>query len=226
MKYSIGSNRLNSSGQFPATPGKSSQRIANVIPAGQTVPLPVAGNFFYVTAATAAFDIKPSGGVFQSFSVGTGLNLLPQNSFNQIQVRNTTGNSIAFEMFVGFDGFIDNRVIISDAGGKQVAYPTYPTANAATSVAINDLSGGSFTDINGNKWYALSRVTIIISNVDAGVTLLLQKSGSVVSGGPAIAAIYPVTALRYDASGNYALNTGGGNINAIVSEIYNAVAST
>jgi len=76
-----------------------------------------------------------------------------------------------------------------------------------------------------NKWYAVNRVAILIFNPDAGVTLLLQKAGSVVANGPAIGIIYPTTSLRVDASGNYCLQLGGANINAVVSEIYNAVVN-
>lgn len=206
--------------------GRSSQFIRNIIPAGQTVPFPAAGTMFYVTQATAPFEIKPSGGSFNSYDIGTGLELAPVNAFEQLQIRNPSAFPIVFELFIGFDGFIDNRVIISQTTLTQISFPTYPTASAAAAVAINDLVGQKIADINGNQWYAMGRVAIIVSNLDPGVTLLLQRAGSAVANGPAVCAIFPVTSLNLPVSGDYSLSVGGGNINAIVSEIYNAIPAT
>jgi hypothetical protein len=130
---------------------------------------------------------------------------------------------VVFELHVGFQGFIDNKLIIADTLYPNVVRPTYPTPNAAAIVEIDDISGEAFTDINGGEWYALNRLAIIICNTDNGVTLLLQKADSIVANGPAIAAIQPTFSLNYPASGDYVLHLGGANINAIVSEIYRAI---
>lgn len=153
------------------------------------------------------------------------MNLNDENAFAMIEVKNNNSFVIVFELFVGFQGFIDNKLILSQALYPQVAYPTYPTPNAAANVNINDISGTKFADINGVNYYALYRVAIVISNTDTGVTLLLQKAGSVVANGPAVMSIFPATSIRIDMSGNYCLNLGGANINAIVSEIYSALAA-
>lgn len=218
-QIATGSNRVNSAGEFPrAAIGKTSTVIRNIVPAGQTVPFPAAGDSFYVTFASAPLTIKPDTGVANSYVQGTGLNLI--NPFNQLNITNPGTAAVVFEVFVGFDEYIDNRVIIAQQAVNSYAFATYPTPNAAAAVAINDLSGTQIADINGNKFYAVSREAIYIGNPDPAVTILLQKQGSAVANGPAVLPIYPLTSLRYPAGGNFSLSVGGGNINAIVSEIY------
>jgi hypothetical protein len=203
---------------------RTSQVLRNIVPANSSLQFPVSGNTFYVLFTSAQVIIKPGNGSANPYDTGTGLAAPEINSFGQLQIINPTANAIVFEIFVGFDGFIDNRVILAQVSGlRLVAYPTYPVTSAAASVAINDISATAFNDINGNQWYAVNRVAIIISNPDTGVTLFLQEEGSSIANGPAIAAIYPLTSLNYPVSGNYSLSVGGGNINALVSEIYNAI---
>lgn len=217
-------NRVNSSGAALGNiKARSSLFISNVIPANETLPVPVAGMFFYVTAASAPIEIRPSGGIFNSYAPGTGLELDEVNTFSRLDIRNNNAFPVAFQVFIGFDKYIDKRLIYAQSSLFNVAKPTYPTTNASATVAITDVSGQIFTDINGKQWYAVQRDSIIISNTDAGVTLLLQKAGSIIANGPAIAAIYGATTLRLDVQGDYSLSTGGGNINAIVSEIYLAI---
>lgn len=221
-----GNNRLNSSGTPYIDPrARSSQQINNIVQAGQTLPVPCNGNQFYVLFSSANIDIRPSGGVFNEYTQGTGLNLPDINAFNLLEVKNNTAGAIVFALFVGFDGFIDNRLILANNLTPQVSFPTYPTASAAATVSIIDQSGQPITDVNGDSWYAIQRQAIMVFNPDTGVTLLLQKFGSVVSNGPAVAAIYPQTSLNYPVSGDYTLSVGGGMVNAIVSEIYTALAA-
>lgn len=219
-----GNNRLNSSG-LPLADFRSrgSQQINNIVQAGDTLPVPCNGTQFYVLFCSNTISIRPSGGVFNDYGQGTGLNLPDINQFNLLEVKNNSASAIVFALFVGFDSFIDNRLILTDNLTPLVAFPTYPTANAANAIAINDLSGQPFTDINGKKWYGVSRQSILVFNPDTGVTLLLQAAGSAISSGPAVGIIYPQTSLNYPASGNYSISVGGGNINAIVSEIYTAL---
>lgn len=220
-----GDNRQNSSGNFAATSPLSRTSIIYpiVVPANAVVPVPCAGTVFYVTVATAPVQIRPVSGVFNTYTNGKGLRLQPQNAFASLEVKNTNAFPVVVQLFVGFDEFIDNTLILANTGQQLVARPTYPTASAAANVNILDISGSAFLDINGVSWYALQREAIYISNIDSGVTLLLQKLGSVVSNGPSAIAIFPTSNLRYAASGDFCLNVGGGNINAIVSELYQAI---
>jgi len=219
-------NRVNTSRQAPVSQrARGSLRYANIIQPGATLQVPCFGTQFYFRTATSDLFVRPNGGVFSQYGAGEGLQLDEVNTFSMLEIRNQNATAIVFELFVGFQEFIDNKLILASSLYPQVAYPTYPTANAATTVDIPDLSATKITDINGGQWYALYRVAIIVSNLDTGVTLLLQESGSVISNGPAICGIQPATAFRYDASGDYSINNGGGNINAIVSEIYTVIAA-
>lgn len=218
------SNRTNTQGVAPVNArSRTSQYYANVIPAGGTLPVPCTGTTFYVTACSAPVGIRPRGGIRNIYEQGTGLDLDPLNAFDQLEVYNPHAFAIAFQIFVGFDRFIDNRLILAGNTQPVVAYPTYPVANAATSVDIPDRTGAVITDLEGNEFYALSRVCIIISNTDSGVTLLLHGPGATLSSDPAVAAVFPTTSLRYDAAGDFSLTVGGGNINCVVSELYNAI---
>lgn len=220
----VTNNRINSQGVTPAsTRGGSSLRYANIIKAGTALQIPAQGTQFYFRTATATISARPNGGVFSDYVQGEGLQLDLDNTFNLVEVKNNNSFDVIFELFIGFQGFIDNKLIIANQLYPQVAFPTYPTASAAATVDINDKSGSQFTDINGGKWYALSRVAIVISNTSAGTTVLVQKAGSAVANGPAIAAVFPMTSIRLDVSGNYRLNVGGGNIDCIVSEIYQSI---
>lgn len=211
------------------TRGKASQVITSVVPALGTLPLRVSGSAYYVIQTSAALLIRPSAagsvGFFDSHTTGTGKDLGDLNAFDMLEVQNTTALAIVFQIFVGWDGYIDKRLILANQNTPQVVYPTCKTASSAAVVNINDLSGSQFTDVNGNKWYALYRVAILIFNPDTGVTLLVQKAGSITASDFAIGVVYPQTSLRLDVAGNYCLNLGGANINAIVSEIYASLPS-
>lgn len=220
-------NIVNTQGAaLPDKKNRTSLFINASIPAGGTLPFAATGTQFYVLVTSAPISIRPSKGSFNSYNVGQGLQLDEVNAFSSIEVKNETANAIAVSIFVGFDSFIDNTLILNNASNPAVAYPTYPTPNAAATININDLSGTSFTDINGKKWIAVNRVAILIFNTDTGSTYLVQKSGSAISNGPAIASVFAQTAVRLDVTGNYTMATGGANINVIVSEIYNAIPST
>jgi len=219
-------NRLNTQGMPLGTfKNRRSTFVSGSLPAGETRQLAVSGSQFYITAASAPVTLRPSGGIFNSYQQGTGLQLQEVNAFSSLEVFNPLAVAVAFQIFVGFDQFLDNRLYLVNQAQPIVAFPTYPTPNSAASIAINDLAGGPFTDINGGKWYAISRVAIIICNTDTGVSYLLMKASATTSSDPAIAAVYPQTSLRLENSGNYKMATGGGNINAIVSELYQAIAA-
>lgn len=220
-------NKVNTQGAaLPDKKNRQSGVYNQSVAAGQTLPLTCVGTQFYVLFTSAPINIRPSKGSFNSYNTGQGLQLDDENAFTQLELQNNTANAIVVSVFVGFQEFIDKTLILNNVTNPNVAYPTYPTASAAATVNINDLSGQQFTDINGKKWYAISRVAILIFNTDTGTTYLVQLKGANTSNGKAIAAVYPSTAIRLDFSGDYALATGGANVNAIVSEIYNAIPAT
>jgi hypothetical protein len=218
------SNLSTTQGAAPfSAKNRTSLTVPLSVPANSTMPLPVSGTQFYLVVATDTVDIRPSGGVFNTYSQGKGLQLTLENAFSMLEIKNDHPFPVVVAIFVGFDDFIDKTLIINQSFEKQVAYPTYPTANAAASIDFVDLSGQLFQDINGNEWFALSREAIYVSNLDTGVTLLLAESGATNPTDPATIAIFPTTSLRYPTAGDFTITTGGGNINAIASEIYYAI---
>jgi hypothetical protein len=218
---SVANNTVNTQGRPPATPkNRTSIFISNIIQPGETLPMSVAGNTFYVTVATAELQIRPSNGAFNGYSVGTGLDLDLSNSFEKIEVRNDNAFAVVFQIFVGFDRYIDKRLYLDTTNLPLVTIPTYSTPSTAAAVQITDKSAQVVTDINGQEWYAISRQSIVIANTDAGVTLLVQQFGSVVANGPAIGAVPPLTSWQLATSGDYTLHLGGAMINAIVAEVY------
>jgi hypothetical protein len=221
-----GSNRVNSTGvALPSVANRTSRFYNNVIAAGSTLQVPITGTMFYVTVAAAPIEIKPMGGVFNSYQQGTGLELDLVNAFDLLEIRNPNPNPVVFQVFVGFDKFIDRRIFLNTWQTPQVAYPTVDTPNVATAVAIPDISGQAFDDINGNSWYAIARVALIVSNVDSGVAFTIQAAGATTATGPAICNVPPLTSIRLDVSGDYSLHVGGGAIPAIVTEIYQALSA-
>lgn len=220
-------NTVNTQGAaLPNKKNRTSLFINASIPANSTLPFAAPGTQFYVLVTSAGINIRPSKGSFNSYNVGQGLQLEIENAFSSIEIQNVTANPIAVSVFVGFDSFIDNTLILNNASNPSVVLATYPTPSTAATIAIVDKSGVAFTDINGGKWIAVNRVAILVFNTDSGATYLVQKAGSAVGNGPAIAAVFPLTAIRLDVTGNYSMATGGGNLNVIVSEIYNAIPST
>ncbi len=229
VQTATGSNRTNSSGRSLGNiVNRTSLTIRNIVQAGGILPIPAAGTQFYVSFASAPIEIRPSDGTFVAYSQGTGLQLTEVNSFSLLEIRNQTANPITFELFVGFDQYIDNRLIITTSSLAQVVYPTYPVAGSATFIDIPDRANTAFDDINGNHWLGVSRVCILVGNPDASQLLYVQRGvpAPTLLTDPAILPVYPGTSSRLDVSGHYAMTVGGGSINAIVSEIYNAIPAT
>lgn len=193
---------------------------------GATQRATAQGTQAYFVVATAPVNARPLGGDFVTYSQGTGINA--QNPFDWVELQNFQPYPIVVSIWVGFDNFIDRRLILANAQTPDVIYPTYPVPNAATFVNIVDLSGGAFKDVNGTQWLALYRKSILIFNLDTGNTYKLggySPTGADV--GKYVAAISPAPLpIRLDIAGNYTYQTGGGNVNAIVSEVYSSILAS
>src|SRR5581483_991275 len=204
-------------------PTRSSQILNCIIAPNSTLPVAQAGNRFYLVATSFPVRIRPQKGTFNTYYQGTGLAVDPDNSFSSIEVQNTTDNSIVVSLFVGFGDYIDNRAILVNDIIQQVINPTYPVPNASNTVLIPDLSGEAFVDINGNTWLALNRISLQISNLDASNNLQIRDFSRDVG---SIGIVFSQTSYILGTAGDYALQIGGGStpINAVVSEVYNAIA--
>jgi len=198
------------------------------IPAGQSVQVNQNGSNAYFVVATGAVNLRArthlSAQAYSLFYQGTGIR---DTEFSSVEVQNPNAFSVVISLWVGHAAFDDKRLILNQTATPSVANPTYPDPGSApsTNVDIADLSGGPFTDINGNLWLALYRVMILISNLDAGVVLLVQKSGGT-GASPAILAVQPLTDRAIPVSGDYTINNGGANLNCIISELYASIPQT
>jgi hypothetical protein len=213
---------------LPVSRESGGRAIAIPINAGDTVPIPQRGTQFYLQISTGTVNIRARAGSagagdFSLFTQGTGDK--SKNPFDIVEINNPNAFPVVLQIWIGFDDFIDNRLILSNATIPNVTYPTQPD-DTATNIPIPDLSGGPFLDLNGNKWLALFRIAIIISNTSTGTTLLLQKFGSVVANGPAAVIIPAGLVIGHNSSGDFSMSVGGGVIPAIVSEIYQAIQAT
>lgn len=206
--------------QLPAATGTGAQ----LVPAEQQIIAP--GSKFYVITASAQINIQPvragNIGISNPFGVGQGQPVTGGYEF--LTVRNYNSFPVVALVWVGFDDFINNQMVIASTVNQAVTFPTQ-SLPTSTQININDLSGTAFLDINGKKWYAIQRQAIIISNLDTGVSLLLQKAGSAVANGAAVLLCPVAIPVEHRSGGNFTISTGGATINAIVSEIYLAFAA-
>jgi hypothetical protein len=212
----------NSSLQVPTA--QTSQTITVPVAAGTTSPVNLQGNRFYVIATNGPVNIKPysgaSSGAYNQFNTAQGTWGLA-NNFTNLELQNPNSFPIIVVLWVGFDDFRNDQLTLINSQFSQVAYPTYPVASAATTIAINDLSGTIFVDINGKQWGALQRMAIQIFNLATAVNYLVYKAGG--SGvNPAIASCPARLPISLPIQGNYAMASGSA-IDAIVSEIYYSV---
>lgn len=185
------------------------------------IPITLAGSQFYllVTSAPITIQAMRGGAIGASNSYNTGQGQFVNNQFDSLIAKNYNLFAIVALVWVGFDEFIDNQLILNTNLTPLFTYATQSTPTA-TNINIVDQSGQQITDINGSKFLAVSRQSIIISNVSTGTTILLQKFGSVVANGPSVLAVPPGLPLAHNSGGKFCLNVGGGVIQAIVSETY------
>lgn len=207
----------------PVALRRTAQIVNTIIPANSTLPISQAGLGFYIIAASYPVDIRPSGGSFNAYYTGTGGKADPLNGFSGLEVRNNSNNPITLSLWVGFGDYIDNRLIQVSDLFNTVVYPTYPVASAASNLLIPDLTGQKFTDINGNLWLALNRISILITNFDTANAMPLKDSANAVG---SIFACLPNTSAILNVSGDYRITLGSTPLNCVVSEIYNAITPT
>ena len=210
------------------TPGSSNDStIWNfTIPAGETYLLSQDGTSFEFTVQTGPVSVRRRNGKFASqyneFANGTGVRNV---TFSSLEIKNLSKTApVVCQMVVGSANFINNtlNLINGGLGAQQVVNPVYPVAIAAKVIDIPDLSGASFTDINGKKWLAIQRIAIEVFNTDAADVYFLQKFHATSLADGSVGAVQPKTPVRFDFAGDYTIQQAA-NINAIVNEIYSAI---
>lgn len=215
---------------------KTSRSVPVAIPAaslvnGQVVPAEVAvtqaGDRFYVRAASGTVYIQSlragNVGVSNPFNVGQGQPV--KGGFETLQIQNFNLVPTVALIWVGFEEFINDQLVLDNVTNPSVTYFTQPNQAGAVNIAIPDLSGTAFLDGNGKKWYAISRNKILISNVSTGTTFYLQAKGATVPNGNSCLICPPGLPIEHVSSGDFSLSVGGGLVPAVVSEIYTAFAA-
>lgn len=223
-----GSNRTSSQGVPIISPlSRTSVLIPIIIPANETLSLPIAGNRFYLVFAQSQIDIRPRNGVqtgvFCTYSQGLGKNVPMENAFDNLDFQNNTANPILIYLSAGFDDLIDNRLVLTDAVTFQmIGSSVYTGTPAAATVAIPDRSNTVVQDVNGDSFYAVNRVATLFFNGHASDDVTVQNSG----GSSNLAVNFARTGLRLDIRGDIrAVGVGAGNITGTIMEIYNAIAA-
>jgi hypothetical protein len=205
-------------------------QISNLpIAAGATVTAPGGGTGFYLVIATGAVNVRARGALYgaDSYSLyqqGQGTRQPGENAvaFDVVDIQNPNTVPVVVSIWTGFSNFINNQLILSNATIQNVANPVYPVANAAKSIQIPDLTGGSFNDINGKVWLPLYRIAILVFNCSNADVYFLQKKNAAALADGSVGAVQPLTPVRFDFSGDYSIIQNA-NINAIISEIYAAI---
>ena len=211
----------------------SGGQIFNIpIAAGQTFTQPGAGTRAYLVLATAPVNMRARGAAFGTatyslYSEGQGFQDTRRDAvlFDVVDIQNPNSVPVVVSLWIGSSTFIDNRLILANATIPNVVKPTYPVPGAAMAIQIPDISGAPFTDINGKNWLALYRIAILVFNTSNADVYFVQKSGATALNQGSIGAVQPLTPVRFDVQGDYTIHQNA-NINAIVSEIYAAIAAT
>ena len=207
---------------MPVAVAKSSQIVTSIVQAGQPYPIRQTGEAFYLTLASGPLWIQPEGGSLDQYSQGTGKRQDPSLPFKGLQIFNRTSKAIVFQLRDGYGDYIDNRVILANGLVSDVVLPTSPVANSLNEIDIPDLSSTSILDVNGVAWLAIQRKAIYISNLDTASAYNLEGLDSHL----VVITAHPQSALVFPVAGNFRIKLPLSNINAIVSEIYEAVLPT
>lgn len=218
-----GNNRQNTQGiAQPGITGRSTIQIANIVPAGGTLPVPCTGSFFYFTVLTAIVEVRASGGAFSVYGQGQGLDVGRDSAFSLLEIKNPHAFPVVFQVVAGFDGFIDNTLIINQTTGENnVVVATLDTVNSVNSILIPDLAGTKITDSNGREWYAMKRNAFVVTNADAAAVYTLTNT----DGTKDLTFYQPLTSIRLPWSGNFKIAEAG-PLNLLVAEEYQAVPAT
>jgi hypothetical protein len=233
----MSSKNLQSVPPLPAAVARVSRSIPFQLPAavvvnGQAqpsqIPVQCSGDRFYLRVASAQVSIKgvraANAGTDNPFTGGQGQTV--QNGFEQLLVSNFNTFPVTGLLWVGFEDFINDQLVLDQSTLQNVTYPTQPVATGfAGNLAIPDLSGQSFLDVNGKKWFAVGRSAIIISNFSTGTSVNLQAKGATGATGPAVLLCPPGLPIEHSSGGDFSMSVGGGVIPVIVSEIYQAFAA-
>lgn len=208
----------------PASSGvnRGSLIVTTIVPANSAQQFFASGQTFYLVVCTGVLKIKPNNGPEAEYVQGTGLVADSLNLFKALQITNEGASPVVARIFVGFGDYIDNRLIVYDPSVIQAPYPTYPVPNVAGIVAIPDKTGQAVLGINGERYLALNRISLYISNLTVADAYDLCNA----DGSKAVLRVFPATSIIYTGNGDLSMRVPSGNLNAIISEVYNVILAT
>jgi hypothetical protein len=222
-----------------ALPTGSTISYSGIIAAGATLPVSLHGTMFYLTVATLPLFIRPTGqSPWSQFQPGTGTETPSQ--FNILEIYNGNTVPVTFEVVAGFAPFIDHRLLPNLQAPNVVVTAVWTGSGQAWDTILLDKSGTQITDLNGNSWIAVQRVSLSMQETTLAIppdypSLVLsgaagQDGGQLMQVVSSTDGINPPTVLVV--SGNFTIHAsiplpGGPNVlGATVSvlEIYSALA--
>lgn len=235
-----GNNRINQFLNETTTPGTTTvatvtethELVGITVPAGGSAFANLAGISFYFPFLSSALGINArplNGGQSRSFvryTQGTGLRL-GTTGFQKVELQNRDPNNAqTVDIVVGggipnntYDEYIDKRVIIQNVAGVNIATKNGPTIavgfKTRTPAWADSLASGvSQTVLDG--YNALSRKSIIFTNDDAAIVLLILDAA-----GNTISSVQPSTAWNQDVGGTLTLKNPGANpVVCHIGEVY------
>jgi hypothetical protein len=160
----------------------SAQSFSQLIAAGAFLPVQISGAEFYFTVLTAPVFCRASpGGNFCQFVQGQGL----VGNFTSLELQNPNAFPVVFQVFCTPSGFVDRRTI-PDVQTKNVIVPavfSVVTAGVELWSRILDKSGQTITDMNGQSWTAVNRLSVSLQTMPftgaiAGPSLGVFKDAS------------------------------------------------
>lgn len=140
------------------------------IPGGETINIPVIGEYFKLMSATAPVDVRASWGELRSLTTGQGLENTP---FDRLTVRNTSGSSNTVRLFVGDRNFIDAiggsvSATLTGVVKKAVGMVPVTVTNSSTSIiggnSLREYIGIQNKSLTGNIWIAFGGASATTTN--------------------------------------------------------------
>ena len=175
------------SAKTPQKNNQSGRQVNLPINAGQVVRINSAGNQFYLVVATAPVNIRPDGGDFSLYQQGTG-SQSRLSDFKILEIQNPNSVPVVISCWVGFDAFIDNRLIIANTLTPSVVKPTQ---TAPTAVPLTGQQAFAQGVANGS---IPSNATFVSYNQTNGVVSYIKPTTNIsVAPATATTATYPAS---------------------------------
>ncbi len=180
--------------------------ITKEITTGAIQPIEASGTNFFVVFSPVTLQIKMPGQAFGLYEQGGGIQNLPNGeTFNRLEVRNTSLGTILVTIYVGGPLYVDSRHSIIEpdtiAIGRNVN-----TIAAATDLTFDGIPAGNL----------IRRKCIQVSNLDANLLLVIKDDS-----GNVVLSVFPRTSITLPISKSCKIGNANGSIVACnISEIW------